>query len=1038
MAIFSRKQNRPAPPPTTSPNLAARQMGAQGYATPENGVVGDPINPAIAAIGSDMLARARRHKAGLLSKSFYSDKLMDWSMRDHGFKVEMFRFVDTFPVLTTPEMVHEHLIDYLDQDHVTMPAGMDLGLKAGSLAKGLMTKTISGQIEGMGKKFIAGTDARSALPGLKKLWESGIAFSVDLLGEACVSDDEADAYKAKYLDLIENLPEDVGGWKPNERLERDHLGGIPRTNVSIKISSLSAKADPIDTAGAIDDLMTRLVPILESARDRGVFVNFDMEHFALKDLTLELFFRCCEAVDFQAGLAMQAYLKSGVADAQRVSEWAQRTGRIVTVRLVKGAYWDSETIHAEQEGWPCPVWNAKWQTDQCFEDMCKVFLDHCPVAPEASGMGPTRLDSGSGGVKLALGSHNVRSVAAALAYSDSKGLPRAAVELQMLHGMADQLKHAAADMGLRIREYVPVGEMIPGMAYLVRRLLENTSNESWLKAGFLDEADEATLLARPAPRAGQPTAIDDLYKMAAERHHLSDAHPLVGNGRAFTTEPLRDFSRTDVRERFAKAVQAASVPTVANDRTPEQASEMVAKAEAAFPAWRDADPRKRAAVLVRAAQAMRERRDELSGIIIKENGKDWRNADGDVAEAIDFCEYYARQSVALFDRHRLGRFIGELDETWYQPRGVAVVISPWNFPLAIACGMTTAALVTGNTVILKPAEQTPAIARVCFDILDDALEAEFGGEHKGAIHFCPAPGETTGAALVRDPLVSLLCFTGSKAVGLDIIKAAGVTPDEQQHVKKVVCEMGGKNAIVVDSSADLDEAVLGVRLSAFGFQGQKCSAASRCIIVDPQGPTGEHTQTFIRRLVASTNSLIIGDPTKPGTDVGPVIDEEAASNMRKHIETAKAEGLTLELAMDVPDGLEQSVGKPYIAPHIFSGVTPDKALARQEVFGPVLAIMHATSYDEALKIANNHPYKLTGGVFTRKPTHIEKAKRDFRVGNLYINRGITGALVARQPFGGFGMSGVGSKAGGVDYLLQFVEPRASCENTMRRGFAPEL
>ncbi|MFI4915392.1 MAG: aldehyde dehydrogenase family protein, partial [Phycisphaerales bacterium JB060] len=392
----------------------------------------------------------------------------------------------------------------------------------------------------------------------------------------------------------------------------------------------------------------------------------------------------------------------------------------------------------------------------------------------------------------------------------------------------------------------------------------------------------------------------------------------------------------------------------------------------------------------------------------------------------------------LFDRHRLGRFIGELDEVWYQPRGVAVVISPWNFPLAIACGMTTAALVTGNTVILKPAEQTPAIAKVCFEILKQSIDAEFGGQHQDAIHFCPAPGETTGAALVRDPRVSLLCFTGSKAVGLDIIKAAGVTTEEQHHVKKVVCEMGGKNAIIVDSSADLDEAVLGVRLSSFGFQGQKCSACSRCIIVDPQGPEGEHTQTFIRRLVASTASLIIGDPTRPGTDVGPVIDEEAATNIRRHIETAKKEGLKLELAMDVPAGLEQSVGKPYVGPHIFSGVSPDKTLARQEVFGPVLAIMHASSYDEALKIANGHPYKLTGGVFTRKPTHIEKAKRNFRVGNLYINRGITGALVARQPYGGYGRSGVGSKAGGSDYLLQFVEPRASCENTMRRGFAPEL
>ncbi|MEO1277865.1 MAG: proline dehydrogenase family protein [Planctomycetota bacterium] len=1044
MPIFSRKPARPTTAPTRTvvvphPSPASGSPAPNGRPAPRRTtVVPNPLNPQIDTIGRDMLDRARKHKAGLLSKSFYSDKLMDWSMRDHGFKVEMFRFVDTFPVLTTSDMVHEHLVDYLDQEHVTMPPGMDLGLKAGSLAKGLMTKTISGQIEGMGKKFIAGTDAKSALPGLEKLWKDGIAFSVDLLGEACVSDDEAEDYKAKYLDLVENLPESVSGWKPNTQLERDHLGAIPRTNVSIKISSLSAKADPIDTEGAIADLMSRIVPILERARDKGVFVNFDMEHFALKDLTLELFFRCCEAVDFQAGLAMQAYLKSGVSDAHRVSEWAKRTGRIVTVRLVKGAYWDSETIHAEQEGWPCPVWNTKWQTDQCFEDMCKVFIDACPTAPEAEGLGPTALEPGRGGVKLALGSHNVRSVAAALAYLDSKNLPRTAIELQMLHGMADQLKHAASDMGLRIREYVPVGEMIPGMAYLVRRLLENTSNESWLKAGFLDEADAGSLLAQPAPKPGDEDKADDLYKLAAERHKLSVSHPDVGDGKAFATEPMRDFAEQAQRDRFAAAIETASVPSVSNDHTPEQATAMIDAAERAFPGWRDADPVKRANVLVRVAQAMRERRDELSGIIIKENGKDWRNADADVAEAIDFCEYYAREAVRLFERQRLGRFIGELDETWYQPRGVAVVIAPWNFPLAIACGMTSAALVTGNTVILKPAEQTPGIAKVWFDILADAMRTEFGHSHAEALHFCPAPGETTGAALVRDPRVAILAFTGSKAVGLDIIQAAGVTPEEQHHVKKVVCEMGGKNAIIVDSSADLDEAVLGTRLSAFGFQGQKCSACSRCIIVDPQGSDGEHTRTFIRRLVASTNSLVIGDPMKPGTDVGPVIDQEAASNMRRHIDTAKQEGLKLELAMDVPEGLAESVGKPYVAPHIFSGVTPDKTLARQEVFGPVLAIMHAKTYDEALKIANDHPYKLTGGVFTRKPTHIAKAKRDFRVGNLYINRGITGALVGRQPFGGFGMSGVGSKAGGVDYLLQFVEPRASCENTMRRGFAPEL
>jgi RHH-type transcriptional regulator, proline utilization regulon repressor / proline dehydrogenase / delta 1-pyrroline-5-carboxylate dehydrogenase len=1060
MPLFPRR-SKPAPPPpapitipTPAPAAAIPPKGADAA-----------LEPRIQQIGRELLDRARGHRTGLLSAKFYSDKLMDWSMRDHEFKVQMFRFVDAFPMLKTSDAVHEHLTDYLSQPGVKLPPGMDFGLKVGGLAKGLAASTISKQIRGMAEKFIAGTDAASALPGLRELWKQGIAFSVDLLGEACVSDEEADEYQRKYLDLIQNLPSQVATWPANPRLESDHLGAIPRTNVSIKISSLSAKADPIDTEGAIRDLMTRLLPILEVAREKGVFINFDIEQFALKDLTIELFQRCCEKVDFHAGLAMQAYLKSGPDDARRLAEWARARRRIVTVRLVKGAYWDYETIRGEQMGWPSPVWQSKWQTDACFERMSQILLDACPR------------ETSQGGIKLALGSHNARSIAAALAGLDARGLPRSAIELQMLHGMADQLKHAATEMGLRVREYVPVGEMIPGMAYLVRRLLENTSNESWLKAGFLDNADPAVLLAPPdqstaALQQGGGGGKPDLHEIAPERHQLSPASHGIGDGRPFFNESFRDFSQKNQRDSFASAIARATVPKVANDRTPAQAAEMVGKALAAFPAWRDFDARKRADALIRAAAAMRAQRDALSGVMIKEAGKTWREADADVCEAIDFCEYYARFAVGLFERKRLGRFIGELDELWYQPRGVAVIISPWNFPLAIMVGMTAAALVTGNTAIVKPAEQTPGIARIFYDILSEAL----GGAGvppalaRDVLHFCPAPGETTGAALVRDPRIALIAFTGSKAVGLDIIEAAARNPSHvhpgsstttgasqstqhsapstqhppsspQEHVKRVICEMGGKNALIIDTSADLDEAVIGARHSAFGFQGQKCSACSRIIVVDPEGPDGPAISTFTRRFVESTRALVIGDPLRPGTDVGPVIDEEAADRIRRYIELGRKES-RLELAMEPPAGDPFIAAPPnrtrFVGPHIFSHVEPHHAIATDEIFGPVVAILHATTFQQALDLANASPYKLTGGVFSRKPANLELAKKQFRVGNLYLNRGITGALVARQPFGGFGMSGVGSKAGGADYLLQFVEPRASCENTLRRGFAPEL
>jgi RHH-type proline utilization regulon transcriptional repressor/proline dehydrogenase/delta 1-pyrroline-5-carboxylate dehydrogenase len=503
------------------------------------------------------------------------------------------------------------------------------------------------------------------------------------------------------------------------------------------------------------------------------------------------------------------------------------------------------------------------------------------------------------------------------------------------------------------------------------------------------------------------------------------AHPEVGDGRPFFTEPMRDFSRLGARESYAKAIASARVPSVPNDGTVQQARDAVTLLSRSFASWRDVPVTQRAAVLVKAAATMRARRDELSAVIIQESGKTWREADADVCEAIDFCEYYAREAAPLFERRRLGRFVGELDEVMHEPRGVCVVISPWNFPLAICCGMTVAALVTGNTVLVKPAEQTPAIAKMLCDILWAA------GAPREVLAFLPGQGETVGAALVRDPRVALVAFTGSKAVGLDIVKACAEVGDGQHFVKHVVCEMGGKNAIIVDASADLDEAVLGVRQSAFGFSGQKCSACSRVIVVE-----SAHDQ-FLHRLIEATRCLTVGDPTLPGTDIGPVIDADAAARIKQFIEIGGKEG-KLELQLPVPEGLEAKVGLPYVGPAIISGIRPEHRLANDEIFGPVLAVIKVKDFEEALAVANGTAYKLTGGIYSRKPAHLERAKREYRVGNLYLNRGITGALVGRQPFGGFGMSGLGSKAGGGGYLEHFVVPRALCENTMRRGFAPSV
>ncbi len=963
-------------------------------------------------IGRGLLASARSEHGGLFSTRFWSDLLMDWSLKDPRFKVQMFRFVDAYPSLQSAEAVRDCLIDYMSLPGVTIPPGMGLVLRASGAARTIFGKTVGNRIEALAERFIAGTDPAKAMGKLETLWRRGVAASVDLLGEACLSREDADRYRQRYLELIGTLGGSTTAWPERKAIENDHLGPVPRGNVSIKLSSLDPRLDPADFSGTVQRLEDALLPLLEAARDANVAINFDMEQHGLKELTLEVFERCAEKVAFSAGIALQAYLRSAEDDARRLIAWARRSGRRVTVRLIKGAYWDYEIVHAEQMGWPLPVWTKKAATDACFERVAEIILTSTPRA------------RGEGGVCLAAGSHNLRSIARILALLEHHNLPREAVEFQMLYGMAAEVKAAALAEKLRLREYVPLGEMIPGMAYLVRRLLENTSNESWLRAGFSEQLDPMQLLASPH-RATSATeqAEDSFLNRAARRHDLSPAVESLGTGQPFLNEPLRDFADRDQREPFARAIQAAAAPGVHVQTDPSAVEEAVARAAEAFPRWRQRDPLERAGIVVRAALRMRRRRDELAAIVVRESGKTWREADADVCEAIDFCEYYARLAVELFQPKRLGRFVAERNEAWYEPRGVAAVISPWNFPLAIATGMTAAALVTGNTAVLKPASQTPGAARAMCEEMHSA------GVPEDVLQLLVGPGGTIGDALVRHPRVALIAFTGSKQVGLEILKSAGCVPEGQRLVKKVVCEMGGKNAIIIDESADLDEAVAGVRQSAFGYAGQKCSACSRAIVV------GVVHDRFLRRLVEAARSLVIGDPADPATDIGPVIDEAAAARIRQYIAIGEREG-TLELACPVPAAVEGKLGKPLIGPHIFSGILPEHRLANEEVFGPVLAVMKAASFDEALEWANQTSYKLTGGVFSRMPSHLEKAKREFRVGNLYLNRGITGALVGRQPFGGFGLSGTGTKAGGADYLLHFVEPRCSTENTIRHGFAP--
>jgi RHH-type proline utilization regulon transcriptional repressor/proline dehydrogenase/delta 1-pyrroline-5-carboxylate dehydrogenase len=639
-------------------------------------------------------------------------------------------------------------------------------------------------------------------------------------------------------------------------------------------------------------------------------------------------------------------------------------------------------------------------------------------------------------LRPAIASHNVRSIAHALAVFEKHDVPQRMGEFQMLYGMAEPIKSALIDLGQRVRVYTPFGEILPGMAYLVRRLLENTSNSSFLRAGFLENVPVEELLMNPV-------------ELLSRRKSTGSKLPVAP--REFRNAPLADFSREDVRERMKEAIEevgrrlGATYPMVIGAKkvttaktiesvnpshlrqvvgrtasaTVEDAKSAVAAAASAFPAWRDTSVQKRADLLFRMAEVMRRRRFELSAWEIFECGKQWREADADVAEAIDYCDYYAIQMLKLAEP-RMKNLPGEENANFYEPRGVCVTIAPWNFPLAILCGMTTAAIVAGNTAIMKPAEQSVIIAAKLMEVFEEA------GCPAGVVNFLPGIGEEIGPTLVSDPRVAMIAFTGSRAVGLGINESAAKTPPGQDHVKRVVVEMGGKNAIIVDEDADLDEAVAGVAGSAFGYAGQKCSACSRVIVME------SIYEQFLKRLVEVSRSLRIGPAEEPGAFVGPVIDAEAQSRILKMIEIGKGEGM---LVYSAEIGELASEGF-FVPPTIFGNVPETATIAQEEIFGPVLLAIKARDLTDALRIANGTKYALTGGVYSRSPASIERCKREFRVGNLYINRKITGALVDRQPFGGFKWSGIGSKAGGPDYLHQFVMPRTVTENTLRHGFAP--
>lgn len=972
------------------------------------------LESAILRIGEQLAQLSAGLSPSIFDGRWWSHSAINLAMKDASFKTRLFHFIDVLPVIQDDERVVSLAEEYFDRESSEL-FGLQWGLKAlasTSVGARLTGKSIRKQIEQMAKAFIAGASVEEAVPALSQLWTDGRAWSVDLLGEATISEQEADRYRDQCLNALIELERATKTGSSNHLLERDHLGPIPRVQLSLKISALSSRLDPIDPDGSYESVAARLRPLMDLAQSLPAGLIFDMEQAETKDLILHIFKQLFAEPAYRsypyAGLALQAYHRETERDIHDLVAWARTRQAPMTIRLVKGAYWDSDTVRYRQAGWPPPLFGYKAETDVQYERLIPVMFEHSDL------------------IRPAFGTHNLRTLAAIEAHAEARGLPPEGREYQMIFGMAEPFQQAMVKLGRRVRLYSPVGQLLPGMAYLVRRLLENTSNESFLQKEYIESQPLAQLLAAPtAPPQLQRTAMSDR--------------------KSFDNEPHSDFSQAAVRKAMQAGIGSVQsqlgrewhgrAPGIRltgpwlESRNPCRPTEVVARVQSAavsdldrvveqaltqWDQWRWKVPGARSEILRQAALEMSRRRYELAAWEIFEVGKPWREADADVAETIDFLRYYADEMDCLAKPIRLGNRPGELNQRTYAPRGVTVVIAPWNFPLAIPAGMVSAALVTGNPVLFKPSERSPGLGTLLTNIFIEA------GVPAGCLTCLPG-GPEVGQALVAHPQVVTIAFTGSKTVGLRILADASCVSPRQPMVKRVIAEMGGKNAIIVDETADLDEAITGVVASFAGYAGQKCSACSRVIV--------HRTiyDSFVSRLREAVLSLEVGNPMHPFTRMGPVIDARAQASIQRYIALGLEEGRLLVQRTVDQDGY-------FVGPTVFVDIQPHHRLAQEEIFGPVLAVMKADSFADAIRLANETEYALTGGVYARSPANLAMAREHFDVGNLYVNRPITGALVSRQPFGGHRFSGVGAKAGGEDYLAQFMIARVISENTLRRGF----
>lgn len=782
-------------------------------------------------------------------------------------------------------------------------------------------------------------------------------FSFDMLGEAARTAEDAERYLVLYRNAVLKV-------------------GAPDA-LSIKLSALHPRFEEAKRERVFSELLPRVRQLAAIAAERGVGVTLDAEESERLELTLDLFEILSK--EFRIGLAVQAYQKRALA----VCEWLASLRRPMSVRLVKGAYWDGEVKRAQQLGMPdYPVFTRKSATDVSYVACAKALLSAPTIRP-------------------AFATHNCRTVATILELAAEEQF-----EFQKLFGMGDALYDAvlAEHPKAACRIYAPVGGFTDLLPYLVRRLLENGANTSFVHQIADPDVPVEALVADPLAALPEPYVPDP--RIPLPRHLYPDRRNSLG----------LDLSDRQVLEHLKRETAAHPPLTPVEDTTPQELDFSIARAADAFESWSQAPAEQRAKLIERAADRLEAHMVELVSLIVREGGRTYNDAVAEVREAADFCRYYALQAKKVLPERMLAGPAGERNELRLHGRGVFACISPWNFPLAIFTGQVAAALAAGNTVIAKPAEQTP---RAGFRALEILYEA---GIPTDAACCVVGPGETIGAALVADPRIAGVAFTGSVETAKRINQALAT---RDGPIVPLIAETGGVNAMIVDASALPEQVVDDVVISAFQSAGQRCSA-QRILFVD------EGCAPRVMQLLAGALAeLKVGDPIEPDTDIGPVIDAAAREQLVRHIERLRKNSVLIGEAKAPATG-------NFIAPIAFR--LPLEALPRTEVFGPVL---HVCTYrrqelPRVLDWLRETGFGLTLGIHSRIQSFVDEVVAAARVGNIYVNRSMIGAVVGVQPFGGEGLSGTGPKAGGPHYLLRFASERTLTVNTAAVGGVTEL